>query len=246
MPETESNRKPEGEENVVVGQTFWDYARREDDDRNLATVTRYVAGREVPNMPTNLQILAEVLKNDGKRIRDCIAAKRERERAWKAAQRARREGSPKGLSGGQQQPSSGHDPMSTQPTGSKEERKEEQKEGKVKEETVKEESEFRLTAEPPRKPAKSAKDERHIIPPTLEMVRAYCHSRGDKVNPERFMAYWEARGWMMNPAKRQKMVDWQAAVRTFELNGFDGQRGAKRADGWRKPERDQRDGLEGV
>ena len=228
---------------VVVGQTFWDYARREADDRNLAAVTRYLAGVESPDLPTNLQILAEVLRCDGERVRDCITAKRERERNWKAAQRARRQEALEQLkkaAGGADVSS-----VSTGQNGVHTKQQEGRKEGLPpgKEEIAKEESAFKLEAEPPKKPHKKPVEERNIIPPTEEMVRSYIASRGSKVSVERFMNYWTTRGWETRP--RQKMKDWQAAVRTFEQNGLDAPAG-KHQPGWRKPEKGQRDGLEGV
>lgn len=131
---------------VVVGQTFWDYARMEDDDHNLAAVTRYVAGREMPDMPVNLRILAKVLANDGARVRDCIASKRERERVWKAAQRAKREAERRAeQSSGQQNMSTGQPPVSAhtniqegQPTNRKEEQKKEESTKEEKREEARE------------------------------------------------------------------------------------------------------------
>ena len=227
---------------VVVGQTFWDYARREADDSSLAAVTRYLAGVESPDLPTNLRILAEVLRCDGERVRDCITAKRQRERNWKAAQRARRQEALEAL-----KRAAGGTDMSSVSTGQngvltkQQEGRKEVQQGK--EEIVKEENELKLEPEPPKKPHKKPVDERNIIPPTEEMVRSYIASRGSKVNAERFMNYWTARGWEMRP--RQKMKDWQAAVRTFELNGLEAPAG-KHQPGWRKSEKGQRDGLEGV
>lgn len=238
--------KNEAEETVVVGQTFWDYARMENDDHNLATVTRYVAGREIPDMPTNLQILAEVLKNDGKRVRRCINAKRERERAWKAAQRAKKGSEKKGMSTGQENESTGHTPLSAQLNKQPSNLTEGSKEGKKnKEEIMKEERDGELSAlESPKTPVKKLEPEWNIIPPSVEQVRSYCLLRRNKVDPDRFINYWESRGWMMRPGIRMK--DWQAAVRTFEQNESNGGASPRRPDGWRKPERDQRDGLQGV
>lgn len=62
------------------------------------------------------------------------------------------------------------------------------------------------------------KDERHIIPPTREMVERYCEERKNSVNIDKFLAYYEARGWKLG---KNLMKDWQAAVRTWEGNGFD-------------------------
>ena len=60
--------------------------------------------------------------------------------------------------------------------------------------------------------------ERLIIPPTLEMVAAYCVERGNDVVAQKFIDYYESRGW--NYKTGQKMKDWQAAVRTWEGNEF--------------------------
>ena len=115
----------------------------------------------------------------------------------------------------------------------------------VKEERADKGGELNLGLEPPKTPVKSAPPERNIIPPSIEAVRSYCLQRRNNVNPEHFMNYWESRGWMMRPGI--KMKDWQAAVRTFEANEpKSGAQSAKKPDGWRKPERSQFDGLEGV
>ena len=58
-------------------------------------------------------------------------------------------------------------------------------------------------------------DERHIIPPTLEMVTRYCTERNKGVDPQKFIDWYEARGWLVG---KTKMKDWQAAVRTWERN----------------------------
>lgn len=57
------------------------------------------------------------------------------------------------------------------------------------------------------------KPERKIIPPTLEMVSAYCESRNNNINPEYFCDYYESRDWFIG---KNKMKDWQAAIRTWE------------------------------
>ena len=60
---------------------------------------------------------------------------------------------------------------------------------------------------------KEKKKERNIIPPTLEMVSNYCKERTNKIDPAYFISWNEARGWMMG---KNKMKDWQAAIRTWE------------------------------
>lgn len=53
-----------------------------------------------------------------------------------------------------------------------------------------------------------------FTPPTVEEVKAYCAERHNTVNPERFMAFYEANGWVQGKGKPIK--DWKAAVRTWE------------------------------
>lgn len=52
--------------------------------------------------------------------------------------------------------------------------------------------------------------------PTLQEVKAYCIERGNDVDPERFVDFYEAKGWMVG---KNKMKDWRAAVRNWERNG---------------------------
>lgn len=61
---------------------------------------------------------------------------------------------------------------------------------------------------------------KRFVPPTVEEIKAYCDERGVYlIDPEQFIDYYEARGWML--AKNRKMVDWKAAVRTWEKNERD-------------------------
>ena len=61
---------------------------------------------------------------------------------------------------------------------------------------------------------------KRFIPPTADEVKAYCDERGVfLIDPQQFVDYYEARGWMLK--KNQKMVDWKAAVRTWEKNERD-------------------------
>lgn len=57
---------------------------------------------------------------------------------------------------------------------------------------------------------------KRFIPPTLEEVTAYCQERGNNVNPQRFIDYYETRGWVLKTG--QKVKDWKACVRTWEGN----------------------------
>lgn len=50
-------------------------------------------------------------------------------------------------------------------------------------------------------------------PPTLEEVQYYCMARKNRIDPEAFIDYYTSVGWMVG---KKAMVDWQAAVRTWE------------------------------
>ena len=51
------------------------------------------------------------------------------------------------------------------------------------------------------------------IPPTLEMVTAYCEERKNGIDAQLFIDFYEANGWMVG---KNKMKNWHAAVRTWE------------------------------
>ena len=52
-----------------------------------------------------------------------------------------------------------------------------------------------------------------FTPPTLEEVTAYCQERKNNVNPQKFIDFYESKGWMIG---KNKMKDWKASVRTWE------------------------------
>ena len=52
-----------------------------------------------------------------------------------------------------------------------------------------------------------------FVPPSVEQVETYCRERGNNVDPDRFVNYYTARGWMLG---RSAMRSWRAAVRTWE------------------------------
>lgn len=62
---------------------------------------------------------------------------------------------------------------------------------------------------------KKSKAERNVIPPSLEMVTDYCIKRKNRINPQYFIDYYETRDWCVG---KNKMKDWQAAIRTWENN----------------------------
>lgn len=52
-----------------------------------------------------------------------------------------------------------------------------------------------------------------FIKPTFEEISQYCQERKNKIDPQNFIDYYEANGWMVG---RNKMKDWKACVRTWE------------------------------
>lgn len=60
---------------------------------------------------------------------------------------------------------------------------------------------------------KSKAKSTRFVPPTLEQVQDYCKERGNNVDAERFIDFYESKGWMVG---KNKMKDWKACVRTWE------------------------------
>ena len=54
---------------------------------------------------------------------------------------------------------------------------------------------------------------KRFTPPTYEEVENYCIENNYTVNAERFVDFYEAKGWLIG---KNKMKDWKAAVRTWE------------------------------
>lgn len=52
-----------------------------------------------------------------------------------------------------------------------------------------------------------------FTPPTVDEVRAYCLERCNGIDPDAFVDFYTARGWL---AGKAPMKDWRAAVRTWE------------------------------
>jgi hypothetical protein len=60
---------------------------------------------------------------------------------------------------------------------------------------------------------KTTGNKNNTIPPPIEDVVEYCTQRGYGVDPERWFDHYAAKGWVVG---KTKMVDWKAAVRTWE------------------------------
>ena len=54
--------------------------------------------------------------------------------------------------------------------------------------------------------------EKRFAPPTREEVAAYCAEKGYKVDADRFVDFYESKGWFVG---KNKMKNWQAAVRNW-------------------------------
>lgn len=54
---------------------------------------------------------------------------------------------------------------------------------------------------------------KRFTPPTVEQVRTYCTERRNMVDPQRFVDFYESKGWVVG---KVQMKDWKAAVRTWE------------------------------
>lgn len=56
-------------------------------------------------------------------------------------------------------------------------------------------------------------DPARFYPPTVGEVRDYCESRGNRVDAQAFVDFYESKGWKVG---KNSMKDWRAAVRTWE------------------------------
>ena len=57
------------------------------------------------------------------------------------------------------------------------------------------------------------KTAKRFTPPSYDEVKAYCDERGNSIDPQRFIDYYQANGWKVGKAS---MKDWKAAVRNWE------------------------------
>ena len=58
------------------------------------------------------------------------------------------------------------------------------------------------------------KNKSRFIPPTAEEVAEYCRERGNSIDPEEFIDFYTANGWVQGKGKPIK--DWKACIRTWE------------------------------
>ena len=65
----------------------------------------------------------------------------------------------------------------------------------------------------------NSKPKKRFTPPTLDEVKAYCAERNNGVDAQKWFDFYSAKGWKIG---RDKMVDWMAAVRTWERSKDNG------------------------
>ena len=58
-----------------------------------------------------------------------------------------------------------------------------------------------------------------FVPPTVEEVKQYCEENNYKLDAQRFVDFYESKGWMIG---KNKMKSWQAAVRTWTRKAQEG------------------------
>lgn len=76
-----------------------------------------------------------------------------------------------------------------------------------------------LTEKNSKKEKSSAKKERKVFtPPSVDEVSQYCKENNYTISPWKFVNYYTSNGWMVG---RNKMKDWKAAVRTWQLKEND-------------------------
>ena len=68
--------------------------------------------------------------------------------------------------------------------------------------------------EEPQKEAEAKKKRKVFRKPTLEEVQAYCKERKNNVDAQRFIDFYESKGWKVGTSP---MKDWKASVRTWEI-----------------------------
>lgn len=67
-----------------------------------------------------------------------------------------------------------------------------------------------------------------FTPPSVDNVSAYVQAQGYHVNAERFVAFYEQKGWMVG---KNHMKDWKAAVRNWETRWKDERRSQEKGSG---------------
>lgn len=67
-----------------------------------------------------------------------------------------------------------------------------------------------------------------FTPPTVDDVAAYVREKGYHINAERFVSFYQQKGWMVG---KNRMKDWKAAVRNWETRWKDDHGAVSKASG---------------
>jgi hypothetical protein len=66
---------------------------------------------------------------------------------------------------------------------------------------------------PPENKQADLKKTKRFVKPSVDEVREYCLSRGNGIDAQTFVDFYESKGWLVG---KSPMKDWKAAVRTWE------------------------------
>ena len=69
-----------------------------------------------------------------------------------------------------------------------------------------------MTTDEEIKESKKEINNKRFVPPTVDEVRTYINEKSLNVDPERFVDFYESKGWMVG---KNKMKDWKAAARNW-------------------------------
>ena len=61
---------------------------------------------------------------------------------------------------------------------------------------------------------KKRENAKRFSPPTVQEVKDYCNERGNNINPEKFVSFYQSKGWKIG---NSPMKDWKSAIRTWEI-----------------------------
>lgn len=79
------------------------------------------------------------------------------------------------------------------------------------------------------------KSEPKFVKPSVEEVAAYCKERGNNVDPEAFIAFYESKGWKVGA---QPMKSWKACIVTWEKRDSNPKQTTKRVVAQQYEQRD--------
>ncbi len=62
---------------------------------------------------------------------------------------------------------------------------------------------------------KTIKKSKRFTPPSIDEVKKYCNERGNSIDPESFIDFYNSSGWMRG---KTKIKCWKSCIRTWERN----------------------------